>query len=245
MLHERENILVATNPGNSHFLPKFNIYLASDWLLKTLKCAASPSPLLLHISQYCFVRKAPSECAAQASIFLDIWNVSLRHGSKSSWRTKSHLSWSKFHLVITRVCHVSGERWSISWFRAVNSCLGPIYIPSCHICPRYICVNRDVRSLEPACCLIWRLSPLFSLKDNPSFWQHSLPRWSCLIGALSFCIVHMQGRQVSSNWGVRGSCEDPRGDESDISRSTSQREFLCKTSCKTICGNCWRNRHKQ
>ena len=57
ILQDQKNILVATNPRISHFRQKFNIYLASDWLLKTLKCVA-PTRLLLHISQFSFVIKA-------------------------------------------------------------------------------------------------------------------------------------------------------------------------------------------
>ena len=34
--------MAATNPGNSHFGQKFNIYLASDWLRKSLKSVAPP-----------------------------------------------------------------------------------------------------------------------------------------------------------------------------------------------------------
>ena len=46
------NLLVATNPGNSHFRQKFNIYLASDWLLKTLKmcCCFSLSTAVAYFS---------------------------------------------------------------------------------------------------------------------------------------------------------------------------------------------------
>ena len=42
MLHGKENLVAATNPGNSHFGQKLNIYLASDWLRKSLKSVAPP-----------------------------------------------------------------------------------------------------------------------------------------------------------------------------------------------------------
>ena len=49
MLHGSENLLVATNPGNSHFWQKFNIYLASDWLPGNLEMYCPPSDTMFHL----------------------------------------------------------------------------------------------------------------------------------------------------------------------------------------------------